>query len=177
MFLLVSVCCDTAQALVFLLVSICCDTAKALVYLLVSMCCDTAQALMFLLVLMCCDNSPKPCPARIYYGLIILFFHFLTQRRLDEIERTANFKRRSNRISVWYRTINLVWSTMNGSRCYWSITSHLPVSVYAHANHNTREAVNRKGNAEYSRTYLARCARMRMSHPGSYSSLKPVHVS
>ena len=29
-------------------------------------------------------------------------------------------------------------------------SSHLPVSVYAHANHNTREAVNRKGNAEYS---------------------------
>ena len=29
MFLLVSVCCDTAEALVFLLVSVCCDTARA----------------------------------------------------------------------------------------------------------------------------------------------------
>ena len=27
-------------------------------------------------------------------------------------------------------------------------SSHLPVSVHAHANYNTREAVNRKGNAE-----------------------------
>ena len=43
-FLLVSACCDTAQAKVFLLVSVCCDTAQALVFLLVSACCDTAQA-------------------------------------------------------------------------------------------------------------------------------------
>ena len=42
-FLLVSVCCDTAQASVFLLVSVCC-------FLLVSVCCDTAQASVFLLV-------------------------------------------------------------------------------------------------------------------------------
>ncbi len=49
MFLVVSVCCDTAQALVFLVVSVCCDTAQALVFLLVSVCCDTAQALVFLL--------------------------------------------------------------------------------------------------------------------------------
>ena len=54
--MLVSVCCDTAQALVFLLVSVCCDTAQALaVFLLVSVCCDTAQALVFLLVSVCCD--------------------------------------------------------------------------------------------------------------------------
>ena len=39
--LLVSMCCDTAQALVFLPVSVCCDTAEALVILLVSVCCDT----------------------------------------------------------------------------------------------------------------------------------------
>ena len=32
MFLLVSVCCDTAQALVFLLVSVCCDAAQAKVW-------------------------------------------------------------------------------------------------------------------------------------------------
>ena len=43
-FLLVSVCCDTALALVSLLVSVCCDTAQALVSLLVSVCWDTAQA-------------------------------------------------------------------------------------------------------------------------------------
>ena len=41
MFLLVSVYCDTAQALVFLLVSVRCDTAQALVFLLVSVCCDS----------------------------------------------------------------------------------------------------------------------------------------
>ena len=35
MFLLVSVCCDTAIASVFLLVLVCCDTALALVFLLV----------------------------------------------------------------------------------------------------------------------------------------------
>ena len=57
MFLLVSRCCDTAQALVFLLVSVCCDTAQALIFLLVSMCCDTARALVFLLVSMCCDTT------------------------------------------------------------------------------------------------------------------------
>ena len=43
---LVSVCCDTAQALVFLLMSVCCDTAQALVFLLVSLCCDTVHALV-----------------------------------------------------------------------------------------------------------------------------------
>ena len=42
--LLVSVCCDTAQALVLLLVSVCCDTGQAIVLLLVSVCCDTGQA-------------------------------------------------------------------------------------------------------------------------------------
>ena len=70
MFLLVSVCCDTAQALVFLLVSVCCDTAQVLVFLLVSVCdtaralvfllvsiCDTARALVFLLVSVCCDTA------------------------------------------------------------------------------------------------------------------------
>ena len=57
--LLVSVCCDTAQALAFLLVSVCCDTAQALAFLLVSVCCDTAQALVFLLVSVCCDSSPS----------------------------------------------------------------------------------------------------------------------
>ena len=56
-FLLVSVCCDTAQALVFLLVSICCETAQALVFLLVSICCETAQALVFLLVSICCETA------------------------------------------------------------------------------------------------------------------------
>ena len=59
MFLLVSLCCDTAQALVFLLVSVCCDTAQALVFLLVSVCRDTAQALVFLLVSVCRD-IPTP---------------------------------------------------------------------------------------------------------------------
>ena len=53
----VSVCCDTAQALMFLLVSVRCDTAQALVFLLVSACCDTAQALVFLLVSACCDTA------------------------------------------------------------------------------------------------------------------------
>ena len=48
--LLVSACCDTAQALVLLLVSVCCDTAQALVFVLVSVGCDTAQALVLLLV-------------------------------------------------------------------------------------------------------------------------------
>ena len=57
MVLLVSVCCDTAQALVVLLVSMCCDTAQALVVLLVSVCCDTAQALVVLLVSVCCDTA------------------------------------------------------------------------------------------------------------------------
>ena len=57
-FLLVSVRCDTAQALVFLLVSVRCDTANAL---LVSVCCDTAQALVFLLVSVYVVTQPKPC--------------------------------------------------------------------------------------------------------------------
>ena len=39
--LLVSLCCDTAQAVVFLLESMCCDTAQPFVLLLVSKCCDT----------------------------------------------------------------------------------------------------------------------------------------
>ena len=56
-FLLVSVCCDTAQAMLLLLVSVCCDTAQALMLLLVSVCCDTAQALMLLLVSVCCDTA------------------------------------------------------------------------------------------------------------------------
>ena len=56
-FLLLSECFDTAQALVFLLVSVCCDVAHALVFLLVSVCCDTAQALMFLRVSMCFDTA------------------------------------------------------------------------------------------------------------------------
>ena len=34
-------------AVVFLLVSVCCDTAQVLEFLLVSGCCDTAQALLF----------------------------------------------------------------------------------------------------------------------------------
>ena len=46
-FLLVSVCCDTAQALVLLPVSVSWHTAQALVFLLVSVCFDTAQALDF----------------------------------------------------------------------------------------------------------------------------------
>ena len=57
MFLLVSVCCDTAQAFAFLLVSVCCDTAQAFAFLLVSMRCDTAQAFVFLLVSMRCDTA------------------------------------------------------------------------------------------------------------------------
>ena len=57
MLLLVSVCCDSAQALIFLLVSMCCDTAQTLMLLLVSMCSDTAQALVFLLVSVCCDTA------------------------------------------------------------------------------------------------------------------------
>ena len=44
------------QHLVFLLVSVCCDTAQALVFLLVSACCDSTQALVFLLVSVCCDS-------------------------------------------------------------------------------------------------------------------------
>ena len=58
-FLLVSLCRDTAQALVFLLVSLCRDKAQALVFLLVSLCRDTAQTWVFLLVSVCCD-IPKP---------------------------------------------------------------------------------------------------------------------
>ena len=54
-FLLVSVCCDTAQALVFLLVLVCCDTAQALMFLLVS-------ALVLLLSSACCDMAQaKAC--------------------------------------------------------------------------------------------------------------------
>ena len=44
-------CCIMAKGLV--LVSVCYDTAQALVFLLVSVCYDTAQALVFLLVSMC----------------------------------------------------------------------------------------------------------------------------
>ena len=56
MFLLVSVYCDTAQALVFLQVSVYyCDKAQALVFLLVSICYDTAHPVVFLLVSVCCD--------------------------------------------------------------------------------------------------------------------------
>ena len=54
---MVSMCCDTAQALVFLLVSICCDIAQSLVFLLVSICSDTAQALVFLLVSIYSDTA------------------------------------------------------------------------------------------------------------------------
>ena len=81
MFVLMSMCCDTAEALVFLLgvnvlrhspslgvrsgvnvlvfvlVSVRCDTAQALVFLLVSVCCDTSQALVFVLMSVCCDTA------------------------------------------------------------------------------------------------------------------------
>ena len=49
-------CAVTARTVVFLLVLICCDTDSALVFLLVSVCCNAAQVLVFLLVLMCCDT-------------------------------------------------------------------------------------------------------------------------
>ena len=58
-FLLVSVCWGTAQALVFLLFLVCWDTTETLVFLLVSTCWDTAQALVFLLVSGCWDTAPS----------------------------------------------------------------------------------------------------------------------
>ena len=55
--LLVSLCCDTTQAMVFLLVSLRWDTTQAMVFLLVSLRCDTAQANVFLLVSFRCDTT------------------------------------------------------------------------------------------------------------------------
>ena len=53
-FLLVVMCCDTAQAFVSLQVLMCCDIVQALVFLQVLMCCDTAQAVVLLLVSVFC---------------------------------------------------------------------------------------------------------------------------
>ena len=39
-------------------------------------------------------------------------------------------------------------------------SSHLPVSIYAGANCNASEAVNRKGNAEYSEKVIWDCKKV-----------------
>ena len=54
---LLSVCWDTAQAVVFHLMSMCWDTAQAMVFHLMSMCWDTAKAMVFHLMSMCWDTA------------------------------------------------------------------------------------------------------------------------
>ena len=57
-FLVVSACWDTDQAVVFLVVSVSnWDTAQTMVLLVVSVCWDTAQAMVFLVVSACWDTD------------------------------------------------------------------------------------------------------------------------
>ena len=54
-------------------------------------------------------------------------------------------------------TVELVSSSEIISRVE---SSYLPLSIYARANHNASEAVNRKGNAECSKQVLWNCEKV-----------------
>ena len=130
MFLLVSVCCDTAHAkalkhfsvaLVFLLVSVCCDTAQALAFLLVTACCDTAQASAFLLLTMCCDTAQAKAPSLIEalpqadcMRLADLFCDWFVQKSFREVGCSPSPPRPRQHSSPPVETSHTPWSA-----CEW----------------------------------------------------------